>query len=45
MDNLEENEKLHRLKFDKQGADKVNFMEPKMMFGMKSTLLFVFEFS
>ena len=47
MDNLEENEKLHRLKFDKvkHGVDKVNNLEPKMMFGMKSTLLFVFDLS
>jgi hypothetical protein len=47
MDSLDENEKLHRLKFDKVklAIDKVNNQEPKLPFGMKSTLLFVFDLS
>ncbi len=47
MDNLEENERTHKLKFDKVklGIDQVNNMNPKLPFGLKSTLIFVFDLS
>lgn len=46
-ENLDENEKLHKLKFDKVklSVRKIGEMEPKLPHEMKTTLIFVFDLS